>query len=122
MECIIFLKKLKDKRFSLTTPNQPSTRRAFSFPAPSYLCRMGNYLASNLKYLRKRRKRTQEEAAFSLNISRSTLNGYEQGVGEPKIDRLMLISDYYRFRIDDLVRLDLSQLPESKLRLLEVGQ
>lgn len=78
------------------------------------------FLATNLKFLRKRRKRTQDEVAFALEIKRATLNGYENGIGEPKLERLLAIAAYYRFSIDDLLQRDLSKLPESKLQALEV--
>lgn len=77
-------------------------------------------LAENLKFLRKRRRKTQDDVAFALQIKRSTLNGYENGVGEPKLEKLISLADYYRIRIDDLVRKDLKKLPESKLRALEL--
>ena len=77
------------------------------------------FLAENLKFLRKRRKKTQDDVAFALELKRSTLNGYENGIGEPKLERLIALADYYRIRIDDLVRKDLTKLPESKLRVLE---
>jgi transcriptional regulator with XRE-family HTH domain len=76
-------------------------------------------LANNLKFLRKRRKRTQEEVAFALQLKRSTLNGYEHGKGQPNLARLIALAQYYRFRLDDLVCRDLRQLPESQLRALE---
>jgi transcriptional regulator with XRE-family HTH domain len=77
------------------------------------------FLASNLKFLRKRRKRTQDEVAFALQLKRSTLNGYEHGVGQPNLERLVALANYYRFGLDDLVCRDLSRLPESKLLTLE---
>jgi len=77
-------------------------------------------LSENLKFIRKRRKKTQDDVAFALQMKRSTLNGYENGVGEPKLEKLMALADYYRLRIDDLVRTDLKKLPESKLRALEL--
>ena len=77
------------------------------------------FLAENLKFLRKRRKKTQDDVAFALNLKRSTLNGYENGIGEPKLERLIALANYFRVSIDDLVRKDLSRLPESKLRALE---
>ena len=78
------------------------------------------FLSDNLKFLRKRRKKTQDDVAFALDIKRSTLNGYENGIGEPKLERLMALADYFRFSLDDLVRMDLKKLPESKLRFLEL--
>ena len=80
------------------------------------------FLADNLKFLRKRRKKTQDDVAFVLEIKRSTLNGYENGIGEPKLERLIILADYFRIRIDDLVRTKLSKLPESKLRALELAE
>jgi transcriptional regulator with XRE-family HTH domain len=77
------------------------------------------FLASNLKFLRKRRKRTQDEVAFALQLNRSTLNGYENGVGQPNLERLAALANYYRFSLDDLVCRDLSRLPESQLQALE---
>ena len=78
------------------------------------------FLCENLKFLRKRRKKTQDDVAFALELKRSTLNGYENGIGEPKLERLIALADYYRISIDDLVRKDLTKLPESKLRILEL--
>ncbi|KAA9325598.1 helix-turn-helix domain-containing protein [Adhaeribacter soli] len=80
------------------------------------------FLANNLKFLRKRRKKTQDDVAFIVEIKRSTLNGYENGVGEPKIEKLIILADYYRIGIDDLVRKDLRKLTESKLKELELAR
>ena len=74
------------------------------------------FLETNLVLLRKRRKRTQEEVAFALGLKRSTLNGYEHGVGQPNVERLMALAEYYRVSMDDLVRTDLRQLLESELQ------
>ena len=41
--------------------------------------------ASNVKFLRKRKNRTQDDVAVALNMKRSTLSGYENGVAEPGI-------------------------------------
>lgn len=78
------------------------------------------YLATNLKHLRKRRKKTQADIAGTLGITRPTLNGYENAVSEPKLAVLIALADYFRFTLHDLVRTDLSKLPESKLREREV--
>ena len=52
------------------------------------------YFASNIKFLRKRRGRTQDDVAFALNLKRSTLSGYENGVAQPGIE--ILISFYQK--------------------------
>jgi transcriptional regulator with XRE-family HTH domain len=77
--------------------------------------------ASNIKFLRKRHGRTQEEVAFALEMKRSTLSGYENEVAQPNIDALLAFSKYYNISIDTLVKTDLSGMPESSLSQLERG-
>ncbi|MFP4367595.1 MAG: XRE family transcriptional regulator [Bacteroidales bacterium] len=77
--------------------------------------------SSNIKYLRKRRKRTQEDVAFVLGLKRSTLNNYENGQTIPNATVLMAFSDYYKIAIDTLLRIDLSRLSEHQLLELERG-
>lgn len=73
------------------------------------------FLADNLKFLRKQRKKTQDDVAFTLEIKRSTLNGYENGISEPKAERLIILADYYRISIDDLLRKDLCRSGNRKM-------
>ncbi len=80
------------------------------------------YFASNLKFLRKRRRRTQEDIALALGIKRSTLNNYENGISGPNIQILIRLSDYFGVAVDTLLRVDLSQLRLSQLYELEHGQ
>ena len=79
------------------------------------------YVQSNIKYLRKRRGRTQDEVAGFLGMKRSTYAGYENGVAEPGISELRLFSDYFRISMDTLVRMDLETLSESQISQLEGG-
>lgn len=44
------------------------------------------YFTSNIKFLRKRRSRTQDDVASALNLKRSTLSGYENGISQPGIE------------------------------------
>jgi len=80
-----------------------------------------SYFASNIKLLRKRRGRTQDDVAFALKMKRPTLSGYENGVAEPGIETLVLFSDYFKIAVDTLIRTDLTKLPESQLSQLERG-
>lgn len=80
------------------------------------------YFSSNLKLLRKRRGKTQDDLAFALKMKRSTLSGYENEVAEPGLDTLMKFSAYFRIAIDTLLKIDLSALSESQLYQLENGQ
>lgn len=79
------------------------------------------FIRSNIKFLRKRRGRTQDEVSNFLKMKRSTFAGYENGVAEPGIMELQQFSDYFRISMDTLVRIDLAQMPESQMRQLEDG-
>lgn len=76
----------------------------------------------NIKLLRNRRGRTQDIVANELEISRSTLNSYENGsIKNPTLDALMMFSKYYRISIDTMVKVDLTKLSEFQLSELERG-
>ncbi len=79
------------------------------------------YFSSNLKLLRKRHGKTQDDLAGLLNVKRTTLSGYENNLAQPGIETLMVFSDYFGIAIDTLVRTNLSEIPESQLRQLERG-
>ncbi|MBL7906564.1 MAG: LexA family transcriptional regulator [Bacteroidales bacterium] len=80
-----------------------------------------NIFASNIKLLRKRRGRTQDDVAFALDMKRSTLSGYENEVAQPGIDALLSFSKYYGISVDTLLKVDLSKLSQSELMQLERG-
>ncbi|PHX77671.1 MAG: DNA-binding protein [Flavobacteriales bacterium] len=79
------------------------------------------YLKENLKLLRKRRKRSQEDVAKSLKLTRSAYNSYENGVAEPGIQILIRLSEFFQINIDKLIRIDLNQVGEMQLSQLEKG-
>lgn len=80
------------------------------------------YFGSNIKFLRNRKKLTQDQLSIALEIKRSTLNNYENGISGPSIQSLILFSDYFHVAIDTLLRVDLAKLRESQLYELEHGQ
>ena len=82
---------------------------------------MNIYFATNLKLLRKRRKRTQEDVSFSTHIKRPTLSGYENSGVLPSVENLLAISDYFGIAADTLLRIDLDKLSEFQLSQLERG-
>jgi transcriptional regulator with XRE-family HTH domain len=79
------------------------------------------YFSSNIKFLRKRRGRTQDDVAVALNLKRSTLSGYENDVAQPGIEILVSFSRYYNMSIDTMLKIDLIHLSESQLGELERG-
>ena len=80
------------------------------------------YFGSNIKFLRNRKRLTQDQLSIALEIKRSTLNNYENGISGPSIQSLILLSDYFHVAIDTLLRVDLAKLRESQLYELEHGQ
>ena len=76
---------------------------------------------SNIKLLRKRRNRTQDEVAHALQMKRSTLSGLENSVSQPTVSALIAFSKYYGIAIDTLIKIDLNTLSESQISQLERG-
>ncbi len=80
------------------------------------------YFNNNIKLLRNRRKRTQDIVAGELNMSRSTLNSYENGsIKNPTLDALMIFSKFFKLSIDTMVKVDLSKLSDFQMSELERG-
>ena len=79
------------------------------------------YFKENIKLLRKRRGRTQDDVAQELGMKRPTLSGYENGVGHPNLNTLIQFSDYFGVAVDTLIKVELTSLSESQLSQLERG-
>ncbi len=80
-----------------------------------------HHFGENIKLLRKRKKRSQEEVSKSLEISRSAYNSYENGGVEPNFSTMISIANYFSIAIDKLLKIDLSKLGEKKLFDIERG-
>lgn len=78
-------------------------------------------VGANLKLLRNRLKKSQEEVANDLGLTRSSYSGYENNVAQPNLESLILFSDYYKVSIDDLVRKDFSKYKESDWNKIDQG-
>ncbi|CDS93700.1 Transcriptional regulator, XRE family [Sphingobacterium sp. PM2-P1-29] len=80
------------------------------------------FFGSNLKFLRERRKISQEELAKNLNVTRAKLGALETGhTKSPQPEDYINVSNYFKISIDSLLKVDLSKLGELKLRELEAG-
>jgi transcriptional regulator with XRE-family HTH domain len=82
---------------------------------------MDIFLASNILLLRKRKKRTQDDVAFAINIKRPTYTGIEVGNSLPSIEVLIALSNYFNIAIDTLLKIDLQKLSSYQLSELERG-
>lgn len=80
------------------------------------------FLGSNVKFLRTRRKLTQEALANQLGMSRSKLNCIETGqTKSPSVEDMLKFSSFFKISLDTFIKIDLSKLGELKLRELEAG-
>lgn len=78
------------------------------------------FFASNIKFLRTRRGKTQTGLAEDLGIKRTSLIGYEKGV-QPPFSVMLELSDCFSISVDALLRYDLSKLGEFELSQIEKG-
>ena len=78
-------------------------------------------IGSNLKALRKRKKLSQEEVAKALSLFRSTYSGYENGVAQPTLENLLLLSDFYQVSTDFLLRENFEKFNDSDWKRIEYG-
>ena len=78
------------------------------------------YLSSNLRLLRIRKSRTQEDVASAIDSTRATINNYERDT-EPPLEKLIALSDYFGVSVDTLVKVNLHTLSESQFSQLEQG-
>ena len=60
-------------------------------------------LNEKLQQLRKQKGLTQEELAQILFVSRTAVSKWESGRGQPNIDSLKAISDYFGVTVDELL-------------------
>lgn len=79
------------------------------------------YFPTNIKLLRNRKKRTQDEVAGSVGLKRSTYSAYELGTIEPNLETLIRISKFFKISIDKLIMMDLNSISEMYLTELERG-
>ncbi len=66
--------------------------------------------ADNLKRARKERKLSQEELAELLNVSRQAVSKWEQGVGFPEVEKLLLLSSKLNISLDSLMSNEIKQV------------
>lgn len=80
------------------------------------------FFGNNIKFLRERKKLSQEDLSSALGIKRSKLSAIENGQTKlPPGEDVINFSEYFRFSIDSLFKVDLSKLGGLKLRELEAG-
>ena len=61
-------------------------------------------LGSNLQYLRKQKKLTQEQLAERMNVSRQTVSRWESDEVTPELGKIVELSELFSCKLDALVR------------------
>ena len=67
-----------------------------------------NYLPSNLRYLRTRKKMSQTELGKLLGRDHTTVSGYESGKRTPSLSDISKITEIFHVSTHDLINDDLS--------------
>tara|TARA_R110002049_G_scaffold151160_1_gene314706 strand:- start:20710 stop:21486 length:777 start_codon:yes stop_codon:yes gene_type:complete len=70
---------------------------------------MENFVAKNIKHLRKLKKLSQEELADALRITRAQISTFERESSSPSIPILMKLSKFFEIPIDILIKNDISK-------------
>jgi len=71
------------------------------------------YLASNLRFLRKKSGKTQDALSSEVNIRRTTIANYEAGISEPSVETLLTFSNFFGVSLDDLLSKNLEDAIKS---------
>lgn len=80
------------------------------------------FFAGNIKFLRDRKKLSQEVLAAKLGLTRAKLAAIEAGnTKSPQPEDYLIFSEFFKISIDTLLKIDLSKLGELKIRELEAG-
>lgn len=80
------------------------------------------FFGINLKFLRERKKLSQEVLSEKLHVTRAKLAALETGnTKAPQPEDYINISNFFQVSIDSLMRIDLSKIGELKVRELEAG-
>src|ERR1700761_9590559 len=69
-----------------------------------------NFLGKNLRYLRKQSSKTQSEIASLIKKGQTTVGNWENGISEPNLEELLIISNYFDIPLDTLLKVDLSEV------------
>ena len=67
---------------------------------------MKKIFAKRLREIRIENKESQRELAEQLNVHKSAVSFWENGVFFPKVEELIKIADYYEVTLDKLVGRD----------------
>ena len=67
-----------------------------------------HYLGKNIRYLRKQLSKTQSEIASLIKKGQTTIGNWENGISEPNLDELLILSNFFDISLDTLIKIDLA--------------
>ena len=67
-----------------------------------------HFLGKNLRYLRKQSSKTQSDIASLIQKGQTTIGNWENGISEPSLSELLIISNYFDIPLDTLIKMDLA--------------
>jgi len=65
--------------------------------------------ARNLRFLRKKGNRNQDEIAILFNKQANTIGNWENSKSEPNLLELIKLGDFFKVSMEDLIQVDLEQ-------------
>jgi transcriptional regulator with XRE-family HTH domain len=67
-----------------------------------------NFLGKNIRYIRKQLSKTQSEVASLLKKGQTTIGNWENGISEPNLEELVVLSNYFDISLDTRIKTDLA--------------
>jgi transcriptional regulator with XRE-family HTH domain len=68
-----------------------------------------HFLGKNLRHLRKQSSKTQSDIASLIKKGQTTVGNWENGISEPNLEELLIISNYFDIPLDVLLKVDLAE-------------
>lgn len=103
----------------ITTATPKMSREQATKPIP---VKLPNFIASNLRVLRKLHGWSQAELGERVHLNRGNIASYESGSAEPNICKTLRISNLFEVNPRDLIRRDLSDPQELLLAQIARSQ
>ena len=69
---------------------------------------MNNYIASNIRYLRRQLSESQSDFAKRIGLNRDNIASYERGT-EPRLEAINKIVNFFHLSFEDFIHTDLSK-------------
>ena len=83
---------------------------------------MIHFLGKNIRYLRKQFPVTQSQLAALIGKGQTTIGNWENGISEPNIEELLILSNYFDISLDVLIKIDLAKTNYQVQRKPEDGK